>query len=1046
MSLGDYYFHKNVIARTPLYHLDLKDADFETISNDSAFLEALMLASPDLFAKLGKLQEGKIAEPDERAGVVLAIRKYWNRICTRTVPFGTFASTGILSWTEPGHTPASVTRQSAWLKSRLDMDFLNNYAAWLEGLPEVQEFCRYFPNKTLHQLGGEYRYLECLDPKKRSGYKVAATNATKHLEFIISKAKKGKTFDRLIDDINQLDPTIPREEARDYLNALRENQVLISELEPSVTGKEYQYIIHGFLEQAINQSGSTLLKTQYEQFSRLVTLLSDSSAGIGEKDRFFSEFQSSVRDLGFEVPLSRLIQTDAFHSFGSSQLNRQIQNNLTDGIKACLAFAKPTENENLKNFRRRFLERYDRRMVPLSEVMDPETGLGYPNPVSADISELTEGFDFTEAALTSTTWDDQERWYLEKLSQALKKDEYSIKLTTEDLERFPTPHQKMAPSMSVMFRVTNLEDNSIEMQSVWGSSAANILGRFTHGSEEIKDLAIDITSREQALNSDVVFAEIAHLPESRVGNILQRPTLRPYEISFLAKASVDEKHEIAINDLWIQVVSDRFELWSRKLGKRIIPRLSTAHNYGKSYLPAYKFLCDLQAQEFLAVPTFSWGSVGRKFQFLPRVEFKKAVLHPATWNLQPKDFLYLQKFKSGEDMIQAVEEFRRRWQLPRLVLHAEGDNELLIDFSKEHDIRMWLDAIKNRQKATLKEFLWTDKSGVRDSTGALYRNQFVASLISKEPRYRASLGFNNTRNVQRTFAPGTEWLYYKIFCGERLGDHILTHHMWPLIQELVAEDIIDQFFFIRFNENGHHLRLRFHAKRRLEIGSIMTRFSETIGRLEQANISWKTEIGTYQREIERYGANTIEIAERIFFYDSIAALKLLTKISGDEGEELRWQWLLALIDDLFDTLGFSIEHRLEFSERNRQLFFNEFGASKDLKLKADRKFRKYQPIIETVLNIGFSESYAALSEILEERKQKIGEVTADLIRKLDEGSRLSLDSFASSIIHMEVNRTLTSRQRFYEFLLYTFLSKHYKSALARSKKQSKKAPPILKEA
>src|SRR5439155_17414597 len=130
-------------------------------------------------------------------------------------------------------------------------------------------------------------------------------------------------------------------------------------------------------------------------------------------------------------------------------------------------------------------------------------------------------------------------------------------------------------------------------------------------------LVQEITNTEQEHNPDIVFAEIVHLPESRVGNILLHPSFREYEIPFLARSSVDGHHQIPLQDLFVSIKDNKVLLRSASLNKQVIPRLSSAHNYSRNALPVYQFLCDLQLQGHKAGLGFYWGSLEGFYSQLP---------------------------------------------------------------------------------------------------------------------------------------------------------------------------------------------------------------------------------------------------------------------------------------------------------------------------------------------------------------------------------------------------------------------------------------------
>ena len=66
---------------------------------------------------------------------------------------------------------------------------------------------------------------------------------------------------------------------------------------------------------------------------------------------------------------------------------------------------------------------------------------------------------------------------------------------------------------------------------------------------------------------------------------------------------------------------------------------------------------------------------------------------------------------------------------------------------------------------------------------------------------------------------------------------------------------------------------------------------------------------TYQREVERYGFDTMHLSEDIFFHHSVAVLNFISMLEGDEGEQYRWQVALKAIDLLLDHFNYTLEQK-----------------------------------------------------------------------------------------------------------------------------------------
>ena len=79
---------------------------------------------------------------------------------------------------------------------------------------------------------------------------------------------------------------------------------------------------------------------------------------------------------------------------------------------------------------------------------------------------------------------------------------------------------------------------------------------------------------DPAASPDAIFAEIVHMPDGRPGNVIARPALRPYEIIFWADTEQPAEYQIPVADLYVFYEQGQLKLWSRRLQRQIIPRLS----------------------------------------------------------------------------------------------------------------------------------------------------------------------------------------------------------------------------------------------------------------------------------------------------------------------------------------------------------------------------------------------------------------------------------------------------------------------------------------
>lgn len=294
--------------------------------------------------------------------------------------------------------------------------------------------------------------------------------------------------------------------------------------------------------------------------------------------------------------------------------------------------------------------------------------------------------------------------------------------------------------------------------------------------------------------------------------------------------------------------------------------------------------------------------------------------------------------------------------------------------------------------------------------------------------------------TKRSFIPGDEWLYYKIYCGVKTTDEIITQVVLPVSILLKENTIIDKWFFIRYADPDLHLRVRFHFGKINDIGIIMHEVNSKLQGYVDSNKIWKVMFDTYNREMERYNPKLITHAENLFWIDSETTASFLDSIDGDAGEKIRWMFAFKSIDAILSDFGLTINQKLIFMEKPSKSFAEEFGMNKNLKLQLDQKYRSVNPDIQLIMNLnkGNAGEYLSLIELLEQRTDRIIKIVTDIkkIESLDKS--IDIPNLLSSYVHMIMNRIFRSKQRMHEMVVYDFLYRHYKSTIAREKSAEKR--------
>ncbi|HEY3399003.1 MAG TPA: lantibiotic dehydratase [Geothrix sp.] len=1005
------------IEKPSEHHLDRdREALRQTLrelAGRDAVREAVALASPDLAARLGAWLKGTLEGAAAR-NMERALLRYLSRMSHRATPFGLFAGVSKGTWGTSSRldlAPWLACRKAA----RLDWGVLEALIDRLERDPEVRSRVRYRPNSSLHALGGWYRYLEHREQAEGGRtYHLEAVEATPHLAFVLKEAQAGASLEglgkRLADHME-----VDVGEARAFLDQVIEAQVLCGDLHPSLTSSDPVGQVVALLRAHPATAPSA---------EPLAALVADLEALAATPPGSHPEgYPSQMPALaGLEVPPGTrdVLQVDLHRPAPDLTLSPRVRRALEEGAETLRQLTAPRTEGPLDRFRAAFEERYGTRWVPLLEVLDEESGIGFDGAPPLE-GPLLEGLPFQSSAPPQPLTH-RDRFLLAQLPRwqgTLVWD-----LTEADVATLANPEPQPFPaSFAALTSLAAASPAALDrgefqfwMEHHSGPTAARWLGRFASGDPDLETSLRSHLRNEEALRPEVVFAEVVHVPEGRMGNVLARPSLRDYEIPFLATPGVPEDQTLWPSDLRLTVRGNRVLLASARLGREVVPRLSSAHNFTRGPV-VFRFLAHLQDQDGRP-GGWSWGPLAGQ-PFLPRVVRGRHVLSKARWRIEAKE-LKEALVGSSAGAWGAFQALRERRRLPRFVTLTDADNSLLVDLDRVLWVETLHHLVAQRSAFTLTEcFPALDQALVTAPEGR-FAHELVIPFERTAPLELKARSFPALadRPLVRAYPPGSEWLYLKLYCGPASADRLLVD-LEPLLRATQAQGLWDRWHFIRYRDPAPHLRLRFHGQPDRLLAELLPRLHQHLESPRAAGLLWKWHVDTFEPEWERYGGPTgFALAEAWFSADSH---QTLTRLVEGMTEEERWRMGLRGADAIWAALGLDVQARKALAQATRDSFRREFGDTGALSAQMGSTFRTRRKELEVDFPLPQGGPCAPGLGDLARLREASGQ---GLLQE-------DLPRIAGSLAHMHLNRLLRTSHRENEWVLMEFLTRLYDSHLAR---------------
>jgi lantibiotic biosynthesis protein len=980
--------------------------------NEPYLREALWISSSRLVERWSQIKGIEKLDADWLA----TLAKYLSRACFRSTPFGLFA--GVSAGKVDVLTRLVLEDRHQWMRRvRLDHSYLLEKAGQAIRTCDEESWMPYVVNSTLYHVGDRIRFLLGTGEGKEHSYKHIEIELSEPIARVLECCDRPCSREDLIDRLMHAYPNASREQLAAFVDDLRARGMISSAITPPLTSSDS-------LTEFLASFPKHPVRKVLDRVAELVRRVDGTP--IANTECSIIRAVSAVRECVGDISSSQYFQVDTEIRARTLTLSESDVTAVCDAVDAMWALSADTDVSEMDRLAQRFSDRWGESLVPLSLVTDDDCGVDFGNSDNA-LPEFLRQLDIRKVKTSTTKSHKADRWLMRRLVQAIDAGRSDVVIGPTDLKSF----QASMPSttdyprgLSVMLSL--YESDTSDEPTIWieniSNSATALLGRFCQASSVIYDAVKHVVEEEQKACSDAILAEIVHLPRPVLGNIVARPMLRTYEIPYAGVSGAACDRQLKLDDLLVGIDQRRrFYLWSKRLQRKVVPVLSSAHNFAlENSLGVYRFLCSVSTHDQRRIqPLLSDASM---LPWVPRIRFGRCVLRAACWHLDEDEFVSLQ---SQYKEIGNVDTWALRRKIPCLTTYGIGDQTLVLDMRNPILIECFLDT-KHRFPLVLREASPAQqRSVVADVEGQRYRHEIVLPLLRGNGSSTIPIPTPiKSSDFGRAHLPGGEWLSLKIYAGPRTLERLLIEHL-PSILSAHSSATDRPWFFIRYADPDCHLRLRFSGDAFLLTGKILPAMHDIIAPLVSSGEVARMQVDTYQPELARYGGKTAtSIVENIFCADSNMCLQAFSD------EKLRdptariifgVRAVLAFLTDF----GLSEDAAVEFLGGRSTAMIEEFGASSRLKKQIGNECRALRSRLERDVN---DKTRMVISSRSLEQKGAIA-----LLRQLDSRGELEKDfsSIIASILHMSLNRLVASHSRQQEMLVYEFSRRTLLASIAR---------------
>ena len=413
--------------------------------SEDLFVESIYLASKDLFNTLISWLNGILTDSKKIFSLLLTLHKYYIRMCTRPIPYGTFAfcSNGVI---REAPTQISYSNKKIDRISRVDNGVIGKIVESLKTNESVKKEVLFYPNNSIIQVDGKYRYNEFKYKDTRREYFLSGLSANPYINSVYVAAKDGKKFNDLCSIIQALNKDLKQIDIESFIDDLIHNQFLVSEIDLRLTGVNH-------IDFLIQRFGSV------KELSGIISTLQKGQTEL-KKNVGIKTYKNVERLLKkFNLDQSKqIIQTDTFVN-NQNFLNSKICKELVSTAAELSQIAPLHSLPSLEEFKSEFIHKYENQEIPLLELLDPEIGIGYGLAKSGWVEDLPllNKLQLPVVNTLRKAEPDSIDFLADlKIKQYYQSKAYEVEITGGEIEEIKKlyPYNSLAPSLYVMEMLT----------------------------------------------------------------------------------------------------------------------------------------------------------------------------------------------------------------------------------------------------------------------------------------------------------------------------------------------------------------------------------------------------------------------------------------------------------------------------------------------------------------------------------------------------------------------------------------------------------------